>query len=158
MTKLSRIADMFARATVQVAQDAPAPGNVSKTNKSVLPQPTHTISLRVTDEEKFRLERAAAGMSRSDYMRERLFGETAKPRRTRGKHPVKDYEALGRVLGLLGRSKLAHDLGDMDWAVRNGLVQIDPATAQAIRRACADITAMRDDLVKALGLRPRPAS
>ena len=46
-------------------------------------------------------------MSLGAYIRERLFGEDAAPRKTRGKFPVKDHEALGRVLAALGSSRLS---------------------------------------------------
>ncbi|MGH1399103.1 MAG: plasmid mobilization protein [Alphaproteobacteria bacterium] len=128
----------------------PHPANASKPVKL---QATHTISLRVTNEEKAQLARDSAGMSRSAYMRERLFGAYTKPRKTRGKFPVKDYDALGRVLGLLGRSNLADDLGQLDWAIENGVVQIDAPTALAIKMACVNIAAMRADLIIALGLK-----
>ncbi|MBN9890140.1 hypothetical protein I6N89_22805 [Pelagibaca abyssi] len=115
---------------------------------------TFTISLRVSADEKARLERDAAGMSRSAYMRERLFGQDVTPRKTRGKSPVADYEALARVLAALGRSDLAQSFEGLSWAEANGVVKIDPATSEAIRQACKDVSAMRDDLVSALGLKP----
>jgi hypothetical protein len=153
MTKLSKLSKTFSQAASQVANPADtskAPTRLETPEKS---QATHTISLRVTDEEKRRLARDSAGMSRSAYMRERLFGADAKPRKTRGMFPVKDYEALGRVLGLLGRSNLADDLGQLDFAIEQGLVKIDAPTALAIKMACVDIAAMRADLIIALGLK-----
>ncbi|MGH1398408.1 MAG: plasmid mobilization protein [Alphaproteobacteria bacterium] len=159
MRKLpDHITDKFLRVAKAVGGQKP-PIELEPTPKPVetpepaKPQPTHTISLRVTDDEKTRLARDAAGMSRSAYMRERLFSADAKPRKTRGKFPVKDYEALGRVLGLLGRTNLAEDLSELDWAVENGIIQIDAPTALAIKMACVDIAAMRAELVIALGLK-----
>lgn len=60
------------------------------------------ISVRVTDAERAELELRAAGMSLSGYMKECALGEAAKPRKTRGKFPVKDHQALARVLRRLG--------------------------------------------------------
>ena len=157
MTKLSRITDTFGRASVQAANDVSLPRQRVKAETNSVPQPTHTVSLRVTDAEKKRLERDAAGMSRSAYMRERLFGAEAKPRKTRGKFPVKDYEALGRVLGLLGRSNLADDLSELSWGIEQGVVKIDPPTALAIKMACVDIAAMRAELMIALGIKTERA-
>lgn len=157
MKSLARLTDIFGRSSEQDAtactdvERKPQQPTASKSHQ------THTISLRVTDAEKKRLERDAAGMSRSAYMRERLFGSSAQPRKTRGKHPVKDYEALGRVLGLLGRSQLANDLNELNWAVENGTVKIDAATALAIKMACVDVAAMRSELVIALGLKTERA-
>ena len=78
------------------------------------------VSLRVTPEEKDLLTRDAAGMSLSAYVRGRLFGEAARPRKTRGKYPVKDHEALARVLGRLGRSNLHNTLHRLMLAVEEG--------------------------------------
>lgn len=111
------------------------------------------LSVRMSIEERARLEREAAGMSVSEYVRTRLFAESAKPRRTRGKFPVKDHEALSRVLGKLGRSEMAEDFSKLAWAFDNGVINLDPDAEFAVRRACADIAAMRADLIKALGLR-----
>ena len=114
------------------------------------------LSLRVTPEEKARLAHDAAGMSLSAYVRERLFGEAVRPRKTRGKFPVKDHEALSRVLRALGRSNLSQDFDALSWAVQDGSVRLDRESAQALRQACTDISAMRRDLVAALGLKERP--
>lgn len=113
------------------------------------------VSLRVTPEEKARLTRDAAGMSISAYVRERLFGEAARPRKTRGKFPVKDHEALAKVLRALGRSNLAQEFDALAWAVRDGSVHLDSESAQALRQACASISAMHRDLITALGLKAR---
>ncbi len=114
------------------------------------------VSLRVTPEEKARLVHDAAGMSLSAYVRERLFGEATRPRKARGRFPIKDHEALARVLRALGRSNLSQEFDALSWAVRNGSVHLDAESAQALRQACTDISAMRGDLVAALGLRERP--
>ena len=153
MKPLSRLTDIFGRSSEQVAtarkdlESEPQQPTVSTRRQ------THTVSLRVTFAEKERLERDAIGMSRSEYIRERLFGTSAQPHKPRGKHPIKDYEALGRVLGLLGRSQLANDLNELNWSVENGAIKIDAATALAIKMACTDVAAMRAELVIALGLK-----
>ena len=114
------------------------------------------VSLRVSSEEKARLQREAAGLSISAYVRERLFGEAARPRKTRGKFPVKDHEALARVLRALGCSNLAQDFDALSWAVRDGSVQLDDDSKRAFVRACADVSAMHRELIAALGLKARP--
>lgn len=101
-----------------------------------------TLTLRISPEERARLEREAAGMPLSAYVRERVFGPDAKPRRTRGKAPVKDHVKLAGVLRRLGQLNLTQDFTSTD---------LCPDTQYAIRRACADIAAMRRDLLAALG-------
>lgn len=117
--------------------------------------PSSVISLRVTAEERAKLEREAAGLSLSAYLRDRLLNGVATPRRTRGKFPVKDHEALARVLGRLGRSHLYTDLQRLLLAVEEGRVPLEKDMEAELRTACAEITAMRRDLVTALGLKSR---
>lgn len=114
------------------------------------------FSLRLSFEERARLERAAAGIPIGAYIRARLFDGEIEPRRTRGKRPVKDQEALGRVLGELGRSRLANNLNQLAHAANSGSLPVTPETEDALREACADVRRIRADLVKALGLSVEP--
>lgn len=114
------------------------------------------FSLRLSFEERARLERAAAGLPIGAYIRARLFDGEIEPRRTRGKRPVKDQEALGRVLGELGRSRLANNLNQLAHAANSGSLPVTPETEDALREACAEVRRIRADLVKALGLSVEP--
>lgn len=118
--------------------------------------PTCVVSARVSHAERALLRKQAAGLSISDYIRARLFDAAAAKLKTRGKFPVKDHKALGRVLGALGRSGLAEDFNTLQTALEDRMLLVDPDTSFAIRRACADVAAMRDDLLKALGLKAEP--
>lgn len=110
------------------------------------------FSLRLTPEERAQLEREAAGMSLGAYIRSRLFNSEAPKRRTRGKHPVKDHQALGKLLGELGRSRLANNLNQLAKAVNTGSLEVSPDTKQAIQDGCSDINWMRRTLIQALGM------
>ncbi|MEM9763529.1 MAG: hypothetical protein AAF968_13650 [Pseudomonadota bacterium] len=68
---------------------------------------------------------------------------------------MKDHEALARVLGRLGRSRLYTDLQRLLLAVEEGRVPLEKDMEAELRTACAEITAMRRDLVTALGLKSR---
>lgn len=105
---------------------------IGKKGKSPAP-----FSLRLTFEEWARLERDSAGMSLGTYIRGRLFGEDANQRKTRGKTPVKDYEALGRVLGALGGSRLSQNLNQLARAVNTGSLPVTPETERDLSEACA---------------------
>ncbi len=78
------------------------------------------ISVRFTEEEREELERKAGGLTLSSYIRSRCVGDAAPAHRTRGKRPVKDQEALGRVLGALGQSRLSNNVNQLAKAVNNG--------------------------------------
>ena len=89
----------------------------------------------------------------SAYVRERLFGEVS-PRKTRGKFPIKDHQALARVLSRLGRSGLFEQLNGLSLSVEQGRLYLQPELENELRQACTDLKAMRYDLLRALGHRP----
>jgi hypothetical protein len=113
------------------------------------------LSFRLTDEERTALQKAAAGLSLSDYIRSRLFGPDVKPRRTQGKFPVKDHAALARLLGQFGQSRIANNLNQLAKAVNTGSLPVTPETEGEIKRACEDIGVIRSALIQALGLSAR---
>jgi hypothetical protein len=112
------------------------------------------FSLRLTHEERTRLLADAGRKSVSAYIRERLFGEDAAPRKGSRRLPVKDHEALGRVLGALGGSRLSSNLNQLAKAVNTGSLPATPDTEKELREACKAVTAMRDELMRALGHNP----
>jgi len=57
------------------------------------------FSIRLTFEERARLDADRGRVSLAAHIRERLFGDDAAPRKKPGNSPIKDAEALGRVLG-----------------------------------------------------------
>lgn len=67
-------------------------------NKRIAP-----FSLRLTLEERAQLEKDAGGLSLGAYIHSRLFDDDLKKKRTRGKRPVKDYEALAQIQGRLAQ-------------------------------------------------------
>lgn len=111
------------------------------------------FSLRLTFEERARLKREAAGMALGAYIRLKLFGEDAVPRQARGNFPVKDHEALGRVLGALGALRLSSNLNQLARAVNSGSLPVTPDTEAALLDACDDVAAIRAELMQALGMR-----
>lgn len=139
-----RLTEAFERAAEPVEGTSPAKPKRSTTSS--------VISMRVTADERVRLEKEAAGISLSQFLRERVLDGQSKPRRTRGKFPVKDHEALARVLGRLGRSSLYTNLHRLLLAVEEGRVPLERDMAAELRHACAEVRIMRDDLVTALGL------
>jgi len=109
------------------------------------------FSLRLTFEERALLEKQAAGMSLGAYIRSQILGEDVTPRRTRGKFPVKDHAALGRVLGQLGASRLSANLNQLAHAVNTGILPVSPDTDASLQEACEAILEIRNELLAALG-------
>ena len=109
------------------------------------------FSLRLTLEERARLEAEAGDLPLGAYIRERLLGDDVAPRTRRGNSPVKDKEALGRVMGALGATRLSANLNQLAKAVNTGSLPVTPETEAELQEACRKIADMRADLLRALG-------
>jgi hypothetical protein len=122
-----------------------------KAAKEKYPPP---FSLRLTYAERARLEAEAGDKPLGAYIRERLLGEHPAKRKKSTRRPEADQEALGRVLGALGSSRLSSNLNQLAKAVNTGSLPVTQETEADIRRACRDVVQMRIDLIRALGKVP----
>ena len=114
---------------------------------------TPPFSLRLTFEERARLEREAGDMPLGAYTRSKLFEEPASDRHPRQrKRLVKDHLALSQLLGELGRARIANNLNQLAKAANTGSLPLTPETENSLREACAGIHWMRIALMQALGL------
>lgn len=116
----------------------------------------HPVSLRMSFEEKARLERDAAGMSVAAYIRWRLFDPETPPPRHRSKTPVKDHQAIAQLLALLGQSRLANNLNQLARSANTGSLAVTPETEASLVEASNEIAEMRRLLLQALNLEPAP--
>ncbi|MHC3925304.1 plasmid mobilization relaxosome protein MobC [Brevundimonas sp. LPMIX5] len=111
------------------------------------------FSVRLSPEERARLEREAAGLSLGVYIRSRLFGADATPPpRSRGKFPVKDHKALAQALGLLGQSRIASNLNQLARAAHLGSLPVDGSVETDLTEAVHAVAEIRALLMVALGL------
>lgn len=125
--------------------------NFNKLAKDKRPKYPPPFSLRLSFEERSKLDMLRGSMPLGRYIREQVLGDDAAPRKKRGRYPVKDHEALGRVLGALGSSRLSQNLNQLARASNTGSLPITPETEEELRQACADVKAIRDELLRALG-------
>lgn len=125
--------------------------NIEAANKNYPPP----YSIRFTFEERARLDAERGRKPLSAYIREKLFGDDASPRRRPGYRPVEDAEAFGRVLGALGSSRLSANLNQLAKAVNTGSLPVTPETEAELQEACRAVIEMRDDLLRAQGKLPR---
>jgi hypothetical protein len=112
------------------------------------------VSVRLSKEERERLDAEAGSLSVSSYIRHRLF-EAPTPRRAY-RRPVQDDKALGEVLAALGQSRIGNNLNQLAKAVHSGSLPVTPETEAAILAACASVQQMSGQLVQALGLPDEP--
>jgi hypothetical protein len=111
-------------------------------------KPLHPVSLRMTFEEKAKLETDAAGLSLAAYIRSRLFDPDNPPPRRRSK----DHQALAKALGLLGQSRLSANLNQLARSANSGSLPVTPDTEAALLSAVDDIRELRRLLIAALNL------
>jgi hypothetical protein len=112
------------------------------------------FSLRLTFEERARLERDAGDMPLGAYIRSKLFDQPETSRRPRHiKRPVKDRQALASLLGELGKSRIANNLNQLAKAANSGSLPLTPETEKSLQEACAGIHWLRTTLMQTLGLR-----
>jgi hypothetical protein len=109
------------------------------------------FSLRLSAEERAKLEAAATGMSLGSYIKAKLFDGDLSPRRRRGNAPVKDHAALAQVLGMLGNMRLASNLNQLARSANIGTLPLTPEVEEELARSCAAVIAMRAELLRALG-------
>lgn len=109
------------------------------------------FSLRLSFEEKALLRAAANGVPLGAYIKAKLFDEPLEKVRRRNTNPVKDHEALGRVLGELGKSRLSQNLNQIARAANMGSLPVSPELEDELRQACADVETLRRELLRALG-------
>ena len=115
------------------------------------------FSLRLTAEERQKLDTVAGSQTIGDYIRSQLF-DTPSPRKARFRRPVQDEQALSTVLAGLGRGRLSSNLNQLAKAIHSGSLPVTPETERAILEACSGVREMRQELVRALGLEPDKGS
>ena len=122
------------------------------------------FSIRFTDEERARLDRDAGTLSLAAYIRLKLFaGDDPPPTarksvRKKMSTPSAELAVLGHMLGGLGQSRLASNLNQIAKAANMGALPVSPELEQELSEACAAVTAMRNDLIDALGIKARGGS
>lgn len=116
------------------------------------------VSVRLTLEERLRLEQAANGMSLSKYIRFRLFqaDTAANAGDTEIRlSPAARQRLLAQILATLGKSGIAATLSELTELARLGLFPSDADTATPLAQARDELIKLRRDLLRGLGLRPK---
>lgn len=110
------------------------------------------FSIRLTDDEKRILLARAGSVPLATYVRDLILRNDSQASRRRTRNPVKDSEALARVLASLGQSRIANNLNQLARAVNIGVLPMASDAERDISEACEAVAAMRRDLIRALGL------
>lgn len=125
---------------------------VAQLPKKVKRRHTPPFSLRLTIDERKRLDEMAGSQPLGSYIRNRLFSEKVEKRRT-VKKPAPDSAMLALLLSELGQSRLASNINQLAKAANMGTLDITPEIEREIEQACSEIQAMRALLITALGIK-----
>lgn len=117
-------------------------------------KPPSPLTLRLTPEERTRLEDLADGMTLSAYVRACVFAEETRRRKRRPKTVVEDKKAAAEALALLGQSRIASNLNQLAYHANIGILIVGEAEKADIAEANAYLAAIRDLLMRALGKSP----
>lgn len=109
------------------------------------------FSLRLSEAERVRLKAEAGNQPLGAYIRSRLLGDQADKRR-HSRRPRIDEQTAARLLAELGKSRLANNINQLARAANSGSLPLTQETETALQQACADIQAIRLELMRALGL------
>jgi mobilization protein MobC len=110
------------------------------------------FSLRLTAEERARLEAEAKGAPLGAYVKAKVL-ETALPVRMRKIGlAVQDRQALAQGLALLGQSRLSNNLNQLAHAANIGALPLTPDVEEELRAALRDVRELRRLFLVALGL------
>ena len=109
------------------------------------------FSIRFTFKERQILNREAKGKPWAEHIRQRLFGDASM--RQRGRRDEANHAALGKLLGELGKSRLASNMNQIAKAANQGTLPVTPDLQDELKEACADIRMMRDALISSLGIK-----
>jgi hypothetical protein len=110
------------------------------------------FSIRLTEDERRSLLERAGKLPLGAFIRDLILADISQTPRRRVANPVKDHEALARVLAAFGQSRIANNLNQLAKAVNIGALPVTEETEGEITEACAAVVAMRRDLMRALGL------
>lgn len=114
--------------------------------------------MRLTQEERARLEQAARGMPLSRYIRVRLFDGIGVDVGHGDEHrlsPADRQKLLAQILARMGQSGLPASLAELAELARLGLLPLEADAAATLSDARDELKALRLDLLRALGLRPK---
>lgn len=114
------------------------------------------FSLRLTVEERAKLEELAGDMSISSFIKTNLFKSGGRKLRRRRRKPIKDQKLIAQVLAILGKSRLSQNMNQLAKACNTGTLPLLPEVEQELRQACADIKQIRLMLMQGMGLYIKP--
>ena len=110
---------------------------------------TKPFSLRLSVEERERLDQLAGSMPLGEYIRSRLF-DNPRPRKYK-KRISEDQKIIVQIWAQLSATRIPQNINQIAKAVNSGILVVSPETKENILAAQEAVTSMRKMLLKALG-------
>lgn len=114
-------------------------------NRPQKPKRPPPVSIRFNAKERAALAEMAKGEALGPYIKRRVLKRKSRP-------SSKEHQAIAKTLRGLGQSGVSGALSTLLLAVEEGRLPIEREDEKALRRAVADVAALRWDLMAALGL------
>ncbi len=116
------------------------------------------FSMRFTKDERKSLELAAAGRPLAAYIRWLIFKQDMPEmpkKRARGENASTDHKQLAKLLGALGKSRIASNINQLAKAANSGSLPVSAEIINALNDSVAAIKWMRETLIKGMGIKPQ---
>ncbi len=108
------------------------------------------VTLRLTADERAKLEELAEGMTLSAYIRACVFGKEERRRKRRPRNIVADKKAVSQALALLGQSRIANNLNQLAYQANIGALVMEERERAQIEEAYNHVRELRFLLIKTL--------
>ena len=110
------------------------------------------FAIRLSKDERARLEGEAAGAPLGTYIKAKALGEPLRTRRSGVS--MADRQAFAQALGMLGKSRLSSNLNQLAKLANIGALPLTPEVETELLEALREVRAIRRLLMEALGLKP----
>ena len=112
------------------------------------------FSLRLNKEERAELTKLAEGRPLGQFIKDAIFAKGLRPVSSR-KVPHHDRKQLAKLLGALGKSRIASNINQLAKAANSGSLPVNNEVLETLNESVTAIQWMRDTLIKAMGLKPQ---
>ena len=112
------------------------------------------FSLRLSNEERAELTKLAEGRPLGQFIKDAIFAKGLRPASSR-KVPHHDRKQLAKLLGALGKSRIASNINQLAKAANSGSLPVNNEVLESLNESVTAIQWMRDTLIKAMGLKPQ---
>lgn len=108
------------------------------------------LSVRLSANERAKLEKQAGGLALGAYIKSVVFGDAAPKYRKRKTPPSAEKQLLAEILARLSDTRSSANLNQIAKHLNQGTLVLDDGLEADLRRAVAEVAWMRTTLVKAI--------